>query len=128
MKINKRMSKKYFKQTNPFIVPTDDGKLIEEHFGGASTQQNDVSIARMVAPPDWSEPAQIPEFDEYTIMINGKKKLEIDGEEVILSKGESILIKAGTKVRYSNPFTENAEYISVCKPAFSPDLVNREEV
>ena len=67
------MSKKYFKQTVPFIVPTNDGKLIEEHFGGASTQQNDVSIARMIAPPGWSEPAQIPEFRIGRQFVTGMK-------------------------------------------------------
>ena len=25
--------KKYIKQSSPFIIPTLDGKLIEEHFG-----------------------------------------------------------------------------------------------
>ncbi len=57
--------KKYFKQTKPFIVPTTDGKLIEEHFG-ASSKQSELSIAHMIAPPGWSEPFQTPEFDEYT--------------------------------------------------------------
>lgn len=117
----------YFKQIKPFIVPTNDGKHIEEHFGLASTKQSDVSIARMIAPPGWSEPAQTPEFDEYTFLISGKKKILINGtEEVILEAGNSIVIKAGTKVQYSNPFKEPAEYISVCKPAFSPEKANRE--
>ncbi|MEM6806278.1 MAG: cupin, partial [Bacteroidota bacterium] len=31
------MSKKYFVQKAPFVVPTTDGKLIEEHFGNATT-------------------------------------------------------------------------------------------
>lgn len=51
----------YFKQSNPFIVPATDGKLIEEHFGKASTNDEDISIAHMVAPPGWSEPFQNPE-------------------------------------------------------------------
>ena len=29
---------KYFLQNRPFIVPTTDGKLIEEHFGLATTR------------------------------------------------------------------------------------------
>jgi ethanolamine utilization protein EutQ (cupin superfamily) len=81
----------------------------------------------MVAPPDWSEPHQTPNFDEVTIMIKGKKQIEIDGETVIIEAGQTILIKAGAKIRYSNPFTENADYWSICIPAFSIDDVNREE-
>ncbi len=85
----------------------------------------------MVAPPGWSEPFQSPEFDEVTYVISGKKKFEIDHvemiEEIILNKNESICIKKGSKVRYSNPFDEPVEYISFCIPAFSVDKVHREE-
>ena len=80
----------------------------------------------MVAPAGWSEPHQIPEFDEYTLVSRGKKRFEVDGEEIIVSAGESILIKKGSRVRYSNPFDEECEYWSICIPAFSLNLVNRE--
>ncbi len=42
----------------------------------------------MIAPPGWSEPAQTPDFDEYTIVVKGKKQCIIDGETVILKAGE----------------------------------------
>lgn len=116
----------YIKQDKPFVVPTTDGKLIEEHFG-TSTKDTNISIAHMVAPAGWSEPHQNPEFDEYTLVSRGKKKFEVDGEEIIISAGESILVKKGSRVRYSNPFDEECEYWSVCLPAFSMDLVHREE-
>lgn len=35
-----------------------------------------------------------------------RKKLEIDGEELILEKNQSICVKKGNRVRYSNPFAE----------------------
>lgn len=121
----------YVIQKKPFVVPTTDGKLIEEFFGNASANIGDYSIAHMVAPPGWSEPFQSPEFDEVTYVISGKKKFEIDHvemiEEIILNKNESICIKKGSKVRYSNPFDEPVEYISICVPAFSIDKVHREE-
>ena len=117
----------YFKQDKPFVVPTNDGKLIEEHFGLATTKTAGLSIAHMVAPPGWSEPHQNPEFDEYTLVSRGKKMFEVDGEKIIVSAGESILIKKGSRVRYSNPFDEECDYWSVCLPAFSLDLVHREE-
>lgn len=114
-------------QKNPFVVPTNDGKLIEEHVGLASTGDKRLSIAHMIAPPGWSEPHQTPAFDEYTLVSRGKKLVEADGEQVILEAGQSILIKSGTRVRYSNPFDEECEYWSVCLPAFSIEGVNREE-
>ncbi len=117
----------YFLQQKPFVIPTADGKLIEEHAGMASTGNEQMSIAHMVAPPGWSEPFQTPDFDEYTLVSRGKKMFEVDGEELILQSGQSILIKSGTRVRYSNPFDEECEYWSVCLPAFSPSAVHREE-
>lgn len=117
--------KKYNIQKSPFIVPTTDGKLIEEHFGNA-TIPSELSIAHMVAPPKWSEPFQNPEFDEYTYIIKGKKQFNIEGEKVVLEAGQSIKISRGTRVQYSNPFDEECEYLAICLPAFSIDLVNRE--
>lgn len=116
----------YIKQDKPFIVPTNDGKLIAEHFGNASVQSNGLSIARMVAPSGWGEPFQKPEFDEYTLVSSGKKLIQIDGDSIELGAGESILIKAGSRVRYSNPFDTECHYWSVCLPSFSIELVNRE--
>jgi len=118
--------KNFFLQVNPFIVPVDDQKVIREHFGLASTGEKNYSIAQMVAPPNWSEPYQNPEFDEITMMVSGKKLIEVDGEKIELKAGESILVKKGSRVRYSNPFSEPAEYWAICFPAFSPDYVNRE--
>ncbi|GAB3821319.1 hypothetical protein GCM10028895_23240 [Pontibacter rugosus] len=74
-----------------------------------------------------SEPHQTPEFDEITIVTRGKKLIEIDGEEVEVSAGETILIKAGSRIRYANPYDHETEYWSVCIPAFDISTVNREE-
>ncbi len=81
----------------------------------------------MVAPSGWSEPFQTPKFDEYTYIIKGKKQFIIDGETIVLEKGQSIKIERNTRVQYSNPFTEPCEYIAICTPAFSMDLVNSED-
>ena len=118
--------KKYTLQNNPFVVPTTDGKLIEEHHGLASTNNPNVSIAHMIAPPGWSEPFQTPEFEEYTYIISGKKQFIVENETIILEAGQSIKIEKNVRVQYSNPFTEPCEYLAICKPAFSIDLVNRE--
>ena len=85
--------KNYELQTKPFIVATNDGKLIEEHFGKTSIEIGDYSFAHMIAPSGWSEPFQTPEFDEITYIISGKKKFEVDGEEIILEKNQSICVK-----------------------------------
>ncbi|KAF2514146.1 cupin domain-containing protein [Flavobacterium salilacus subsp. salilacus] len=118
--------KNFFIQTNPFVVPTEDGKLIEEHFGKASDGGANISIAHMMAPPQWSEPHQKPEFDEYTYIIKGRKQFIIDGEMIVLEAGQSIKISKGARVQYSNPFDEPCEYIAICMPAFTIEGANRE--
>ncbi len=123
----KKTFKKYTVQTTPFIVPTTDGKVIEEHFGKATNGDTQLSIAHMIAPPGWSEPYQTPEFDEYTYIIKGKKQFIIEEEQVILEAGQSIKISKNTRIQYSNPFEEPCEYIAVCLPAFSIETVHREE-
>jgi mannose-6-phosphate isomerase-like protein (cupin superfamily) len=117
----------FFLQNKPTIFPTTDGKLIEEHFGRIATGTENISIAHMVAPPNWGEPHQNPTFDEWTLVSRGKKLIEVDGEQITLEAGQSILVKKGARVRYSNPFSEECEYWSVCLPAFSIDTVNRED-
>lgn len=119
--------KKYFIQKSPFVFPTTDGKLIEEHHGLVATNNSEISIAHMVAPPHWKEPFQTPEFDEYTYIIKGKKQFIISDEIIILEAGQSIKIDKNTRVQYSNPFDEICEYIAICTPAFSIEKVNREE-
>ncbi|WP_439152015.1 cupin domain-containing protein [Winogradskyella sp.] len=115
-------------QSSPFIVPTDDGKIIKEHFGLASDGNSKISIAHMIAPPGWSEPFQTPEFDEFTFIIKGKKQFIIDDETIVLEPGQSIKIEKNTRLQYSNPFTEPCEYLAICTPAFSIDSVNREDI
>ncbi|WP_158837970.1 cupin domain-containing protein [Polaribacter sp. L3A8] len=121
------MKKKFTIQKAPFVVPTTDGKVIEEHFGNATDGNAQLSIAHMIAPSGWREPFQTPKFDEYTYIIKGKKQFIIDEETIFLEAGQSIKIEKGARVQYSNPFDEQCDYIAICLPAFSLDLVNRED-
>ena len=119
--------KKYILQNSSFIVPTTDGKQIAEHFGIATDGNTDISIAHMIAPSGWSEPFQRPEFDEFTFIIKGKKQFIINDNKIVLEAGQSIKIMRNTRVQYSNPFQEDCEYLAICTPAFSIDLVHRED-
>ncbi len=119
--------KKYVKEDDPFIVPTDDLKLIEEHFGNASNKYPHCSISRIEMPPRWNEPVQNPEFDEFVLLETGKLELIVDGEKLNIGEGESILVKKGARVKYANPFDFPARYWSICLPPFTLDTVHREK-
>ena len=103
----------------------DPPKQIEEFVGRVNSRTDAVSIARMVSPPGWEEPAQTPEFDEYTVVLRGLLRVEHDGGVVDVRAGEGIVTLGGERVRYSTP-GEGAEYVAVCLPAFSPDAANRD--
>jgi len=84
-----------------------------------------VSIARMKSPPGWEEPGQRPEFDEYTLVLSGRLRVNSEQGAIDVSAGQAIVAKAGEWVQYSTP--EGAEYVAVCLPAFSPDTVHRDD-
>jgi quercetin dioxygenase-like cupin family protein len=102
-------------------------KIIKEYFGNVNSKTPEVSIAMMKSPEGWEEPGQTPEFNEYTLVLKGKLKLNTRTEEIILSEGEAIMTQKGEWIRYSTPFKEGAEYIAVCLPAFSPSTVHRDD-
>jgi quercetin dioxygenase-like cupin family protein len=102
-------------------------KKIEEFFGRVNSGTTEVSIARMKSPEGWIEPGQTPEFNEYTIVLKGSLRIKTREGEYIVSEGEAILTGSGEWVQYSSPFAGGAEYIAVCLPAFSLDLVKRDE-
>jgi mannose-6-phosphate isomerase-like protein (cupin superfamily) len=100
-------------------------KRIEEYAGRVSSGHTQVSVARMISPGEWVEPAQTPEFEEITVVLRGMVRVEADGEIVEVRPGQAIITKPGETVRYSTPDSEGAEYIAVCLPAFSPETVHR---
>ena len=102
-------------------------KIIQEYIGLVNSKTNDVSIAHMQSPGGWQEPGQRPDFDEYTIVLDGRLKVETKEDTLFVDKGEAIIANAGEWVRYSTPEAKGAQYIAVCMPAFTPETVNRDE-
>jgi mannose-6-phosphate isomerase-like protein (cupin superfamily) len=117
----------YAHALEPAVIPVPGNKTIEEFLGLLNSGHSQVSVAHMIAPPGWGEPAQTPGFDEVTIVISGKMRAEIGGDSIDIGPGQPFMAHKGHKVRYSNPFTEPAEYWAICLPAFSMETVNREE-
>lgn len=114
------------KITAPARIPVPGNKRIEEHVGRVNTGTEALSVAHMVAPPGWDEPFQQPDFDEVTIVVRGTLRVEHAGGALDVGAGETVLVEAGERIRYSNPFSEEAAYWAVCAPAFSPEAARRE--
>jgi ethanolamine utilization protein EutQ (cupin superfamily) len=99
-------------------------KLIDEFVGRVNSSESRVSIARMRSPDGWVEPGQRPDFDEWTLVLNGALHVEHEGGALDVQAGQAVLVRAGEWVRYSTP--GGAEYVAVCLPAFSPETVHRD--
>lgn len=102
-------------------------KIIEEFVGRVNSATPELSIARMKSPTGWVEPGQTPEFDEYTIVLKGLLQVKTKHETMDIKAGQAVIVRRGEWVQYSTPNDEGAEYIAVCFPAFSPEIVHRDE-
>jgi ethanolamine utilization protein EutQ (cupin superfamily) len=102
-------------------------KVIDEFVGRVNTGDERLSVARMRSPEGWVEPGQRPEFDEYTVVIDGALHVEHEGGALDVRAGQAVLVTAGEWVRYSTPEAGGAHYVAICLPAFSPDTVHRDE-
>ncbi len=102
-------------------------KRIEEYVGRVNSGHAAVSVARMVSPGGWQEPGQRPEFQEITVVLRGRLRVEYEGGELMVAAGQAVMTSPGEWVRYSTPDPDGAEYVAVCLPAFSPGGVHRDE-
>ncbi|MGZ8647051.1 MAG: cupin domain-containing protein [Solirubrobacteraceae bacterium] len=100
-------------------------KLIDEYVGRVNSGEERLSVAHMRSPAGWLEPGQRPDFDEYTLVLEGRVHVEHERGALDVSVGQAVLVRGGEWVRYSTP--EGASYVAVCLPAFSPDTVHRDE-
>ncbi|HEY3975075.1 MAG TPA: cupin [Candidatus Sulfotelmatobacter sp.] len=109
-------------------------KLIDEYIGRVNSNTAAASVAHMCSPQGWLEPGQTPEFDEFTVVLEGMLRVEFkedhtDGHKeasLDVAAGQAVIVHAGEWVRYSTPLEGGAEYIAVCLPAFSMETVHRD--
>ena len=113
----------------PTVVPAvgTRPKRIEEYVGRVNSGHAGVSVARMQSPEGWQESGQRPEFEELTVVLAGRLRVEFEGGAMDVSAGQALVAAPGEWVRYSTPYTGGAEYVAVCLPAFSPGSVHRDE-
>ena len=102
-------------------------KLIDEYAGRVNNGEERLSVAHMRSPSGWVEPGQRPDFDEYTLVLEGSLRVEYEGGELEVGAGQAVLARAGEWIRYSSPEPGGARYVAVCLPAFAPDTVHRDE-
>jgi mannose-6-phosphate isomerase-like protein (cupin superfamily) len=101
-------------------------KLIDEYVGRVNSGEATLSVAHMRSPGGWIEPGQRPTFDEYTLVLRGMLRVEHEGGVMDVRAGQLVHARAGEWVRYSTPEPEGADYVAICRPAFSPEAAQRD--
>ena len=99
-------------------------KSIDEFIGRVNSRDGQLSVALMHSPAGWLEPGQKPEFDEFTLVLEGLLHVEHEGGSLDVRAGQAVHTRPGEWVRYSTP--DGARYVAICLPAFSPDTVHRD--
>jgi ethanolamine utilization protein EutQ len=102
-------------------------KIIDEYIGRVNSKTSAASVAHMRSPEGWREPGQKPEFDEFTIVLQGMLRVEHKHGSLDVHAGQAVIAHAGEWVRYSTPTQDGAEYVAVCIPAFSMESVHRDQ-
>ena len=101
-------------------------KLIDEYIGRVNTRTEAVSVAHMRSPQGWEEPGQTPEFDEFTLVLQGTLRVRHKDGQIEVTAGQAVIAQRGEWIQYSTPAEGGAEYVAVCLPAFSLETVHRD--
>ena len=82
---------------NPSIIEAagNKPKIIREFIGRVNSKTDEVSIAKMTSPQGWTEPAQTPQFNEYTLVLKGTLQVKTKDSEYIVKENECIITGSG---------------------------------
>ena len=81
----------------------------------------------MTSPSGWLEPAQRPEFEEITVVLRGRVRVEHDGGALDVRAGQAVVTRARRARALQHAGARRArEYVAVCLPAFAPGTVHRD--
>src|ERR1700721_3450724 len=81
-------------------------KLIDEYIGRVNSKTQAASVAHMRSPQGWVEPGQTPEFDEFTIVLKGRLRVEHKQGALEVAAGQAAIAHPGEGGLYSTPREE----------------------
>ena len=99
--------------------------MIDEYVGRVNSKTAAAAL-RTCSLQGWVEPGQTPEFDEFTIALEGTVRVTHQTGTLHVRAGHAVIAYAGESVQYSTPESDGAN-IAVCLPAFSMESVHRDK-
>lgn len=101
---------------------TADGSRISELLGRVSTQDQALSLARIVMPPSQGQPLRRNQFHELLIIVAGSCTIELAQGTLELEPDDVLELPPQTAyAERGGP--QGCVAWAICRPAFSPDLV-----
>lgn len=115
------------------VVETDD-LAIDELAGNVASNEDTLSVARVVVSKPTSEPWLTLHYDEWICVLKGRVEMHFHEnndstkEKTVLTveAGETCFVPEGQRFRPVFPIGDT-EYVPVCIPAFKPERCIREE-
>jgi mannose-6-phosphate isomerase-like protein (cupin superfamily) len=99
----------------PLINPS--GEVVYELLRGVTH-----TVAYIVIPPGKSSSAHYHRISEESyVILEGNAILVIDGREIPINQGHSMLIEKGEIHQISNLGDQDLEFLAICVPPWVPD-------
>jgi quercetin dioxygenase-like cupin family protein len=100
-------------------------KVADEYVGLTNNGDPKVSISHVRSPAGWEGVWQYSDYHEYRVVLKGLVRVDFSDGTMDVQAGQALDVHPREWVRYSTP--DEAEYISVCLPAFSRASVHRDK-
>ena len=107
----------------PLPVAGTTARQVDEYVGLVNTGDSGISIAHVRCAAGWEEPPRCARFDEFLMVVKGMVRVEYAECMIEVEAGQAIHVGKDEWVRFSAPGEAGAEYVAVCKPAFSPAAI-----
>jgi mannose-6-phosphate isomerase-like protein (cupin superfamily) len=109
-----------YNQIEPFV--TLDGSEIREWAGPVSAPARNQSLAEATIPPGGATTAHYHRLsEELYLVVSGRGRLILDGEERELEEGDCALIPPGATHKLHNSGSEPLRIVCACAPPYSDE-------
>jgi len=108
-------------------VVTTDSLGIDELVGNVASNEDTISVARVVVSAPTSEPWLTLDYDEWLCVLKGRVEIHYGDNKVLhVEAGQTCFVEKGERFKPVFPVGDT-EYIPICLPAFKPERCKREE-
>ena len=114
------------KLVEPKLAVDTGSMTIHELTGNFATSNDKLSIGIVKVTKPTNECWLTIGYDEWLYILKGRVIIESNQGEIEVTAGQTVLIEKGTQFRPVFP-EMGTEFIPICCPAFSPELVTRDE-